>query len=458
MNNIILNSDSYKYSMHLQYPPGTETVFSYIESRGGEWDQTVFFGLQAFIKEYLTLPVTMEQVEEAKAIIEAHGEPFNYDGWKYIVEQHQGWLPIKISAVPEGTVIPTKNVLATIENTDPKCFWLTTFLETALLRAIWYPTTVATQSYNIRQLILKFLEDTGDRNLIDFKLHDFGARGVSSFESAGIGTASHLVNFLGTDTITGLMFVRRYYGADIAGYSIPAMEHSTVTSWGRENEGSAYSNMLDHYAKTGKILACVSDSYDIYNAVDHIWGEELKDKVINSGATIVIRPDSGDPATVVVNVVRKLWDKFGGTFNDKGFRVLHPSVRVIQGDGINYASINSILFTLKLAGFSADNVTFGMGGALLQGINRDTLKFAMKCSAIKVNGEWRDVYKDPVTDSGKTSKKGLLKLVRENNTFTTVNHYVDSFNTLADELRIVYLNGELIVDDNFECIRSRARQ
>lgn len=458
MNNIILNSDSYKYSMHLQYPSGTETVFSYIESRGGEWDQTVFFGLQAFIKEYLTKPVTMEQVDEAKAIIEAHGEPFNYDGWKYIVEQHQGWLPIKISALPEGTVIPTKNVLATIENTDPKCFWLTTFLETALLRAIWYPTTVATQSYHIRQLILKFLEDTGDSNLIDFKLHDFGARGVSSFESAGIGAASHLVNFLGTDTITGLMFVRRYYGADIAGYSIPAMEHSTVTSWGRENEGSAYSNMLNHYAKTGKILACVSDSYDIYNAVDHIWGEELKDKVIRSGATVVIRPDSGDPATVVVNVVRKLWDKFGGLFNDKGFRVLHPSVRVIQGDGINYASINSILFTLKLAGFSADNVAFGMGGALLQGINRDTLKFAMKCSAIKVNGEWRDVYKDPVTDSGKTSKKGLLKLVRNKNTFVTINHHDISYDSVADELRTVYLNGKLVVDDNFEDIRRRARE
>ena len=458
MNNIILNSDSYKYSMHLQYPPGTETVFSYIESRGGDWDTTVFFGLQAFIKEYLTVPVTMAQVEEAKSIIEAHGEPFNYEGWKYIVEHHQGWLPIKISAVPDGTVIPTKNVLATIVNTDPKCFWLTTFLETALLRAIWYPTTVATQSYHIRQLILKYLEDTGDSNLIDFKLHDFGARGVSSFESAGIGAASHLVNFLGTDTITGLMFVRRYYGADIAGYSIPAMEHSTVTSWGRENENAAYSNMLDHYAKAGKILACVSDSYNIYNAVDHIWGEELKDKVISSGATVVIRPDSGDPATVVVNVVRKLWDKFGGTFNDKGFRVLHPSVRVIQGDGINYASINSILFTLKLAGFSADNVAFGMGGALLQGINRDTLRFAMKCSAIKVNGEWRDVYKDPITDSGKTSKKGLLKLVRENDTFTTVNHYTNSFDTLTNELGTVYLNGKLVVDDNFENIRSRARQ
>ena len=453
MNNIILNSDSYKYSMHKQYPPGTNTVFSYIESRGGEWDRTVFFGLQGFIKQYLTQPVTMEQVEEARAIIEAHGEPFNYDGWKYIVEQRNGYLPVKIEAVPEGTVVSTRNVLATIENTDPNCFWLTTFLETALLRAIWYPTTVATQSWFIKQLILNYLEETGDPSLIDFKLHDFGARGVSSFESSEIGGAAHLVNFMGSDTVSALAYARRYYSCELAGFSIPAMEHSTVTSWGKKHEVNAYSNMLDHYLGAGKILAAVSDSYDIFNATSNIWGGQLKDRIMTSGGTVVVRPDSGDPASVVLEVVKRLWKTFGGTTNSKGYMVLHPSIRVIQGDGVNYASISSILFTLKMAGFSADNVAFGMGGALLQHVNRDTLKFAMKCSAIKIDEHWVDVFKDPITDKGKASKKGVLGLFKEDGHWVT-RRKIDG---VDNQLQTVYSNGTLLVDDTFENIRNRAK-
>ena len=178
--NLILNSDSYKFSQWCQYPPKTTVVYSYIESRGGVYDATVFFGLQAFIKEYLVGPVvTMDMIDEAEAIITAHGEPFNREGWEYIVREHGGKLPVIIKAVPGGTVVGVKNVLATIENTDPACYWLTSFLETALLRAIWYPTTVATNSYENKKLILDYLEKTGDPSTIDFKLHDFGASVVS---------------------------------------------------------------------------------------------------------------------------------------------------------------------------------------------------------------------------------------------------------------------------------------
>ena len=248
MHNIILNSDSYKYSQFNQYPANTTGIYSYIESRGGKYDETVFFGLQAFIKEYLTAPITQDMIDEAELIITAHGEPFNRAGWEYILNEHNGYLPVRIRAVPEGTIVPVKNVLATIENTDPACYWLTSFLETALLRAIWYPTTVATNSREIKKLILDALEKTGDPTTIDFKLHDFGARGVSSLESAGIGGAAHLVNFMGTDTVEALLFARRYYNADMAGFSIPAMEHSTVTSWGRENEVASYRNMIKQKA------------------------------------------------------------------------------------------------------------------------------------------------------------------------------------------------------------------
>jgi len=230
MKNIILNADSYKYSQFNQYPPNTEYIYSYIESRGGKYDETVFFGLQAFIKEYLLAPITQDMIDEAEAIITAHGEPFNREGWEYILHAHNGCLPVHIKAVPEGMVIPVRNVLATIINTDPKCYWLTSFLETAILRSIWYPTTVATNSREIKKVILDALEHTGTPADINFKLHDFGARGVSSLESAGIGGSAHLINFMGTDTIEALLYARRYYGADMAGFSIPASEHSISAS------------------------------------------------------------------------------------------------------------------------------------------------------------------------------------------------------------------------------------
>ncbi len=204
-NNIILSADSYKYSQFNQYPPGTEYVYSYVESRGGRYDETVFFGLQMFVKKYLTRQITQDDIDQAAELMELHGEPFNRPGWQYILEKHNGRLPVRIRALPEGTVIGTKKVLLTIVNTAHECFWLTSFLETAILKAIWYPTTVATNSREIKKLIKRFLEDTGDLAGLDFKLHDFGFRGVSSKESAGIGGAAHLVNFLGTDTVMGLV-------------------------------------------------------------------------------------------------------------------------------------------------------------------------------------------------------------------------------------------------------------
>jgi len=463
--NIILNSDSYKYSQFNQYPAGTEYVYSYIESRGGLWDATVYFGLQAFIKEYLVTPITKEDIDVAEAIITAHGEPFNRAGWDYILETHAGRLPVVIKSAPEGLVIPTKNVLATIENTDPKCAWLTSFLETAVLRAIWYPTTVATNSYESKKIILKALEKTGDPTLIDFKLHDFGARGVSSMESAAIGGAAHLVNFLGTDTISGILFAREYYNADIAGFSIPAMEHSTVTSWGKEHEVDSYRNMVKQNAKPGGIFACVSDSYDIYAACEK-WGTELKQDVLDSGATLVVRPDSGNPSDVVVKCLYILEKHFGSTTNAKGFRVLHPQVRIIQGDGIDHSTIHSILFCMELAGFSADNIAFGQGGALLQMVNRDTMRFAMKCSAVGIRVgeflEWRDVYKDPVTDSGKKSKKGRVTLWESNGEYqssvTMPTGWTDKSTVWTEVLEEVFRDGAMVKEITFDQVRTNSRK
>ena len=460
--NIILNTDSYKVSMFKQYPAGTTGVYSYIESRGGRYDRTVFFGLQAFIKEYLLEPITQADIDIADEIITAHGEPFNRAGWQYILDKHNGYLPVVIRSVQEGTVVPVKNVLATIENTDPECFWLTTWLETALLRAIWYPTTVATQSWTIKRVILDYLEKTGDPTTIDFKLHDFGARGVSSMESAGIGGAAHLVNFMGTDTITGLLHAREYYNAGIAGFSIPAAEHSTITSWGRDGEVNAYRNMVNQFAKPGAILAVVSDSYDIYNAAEKLWGEALRQQVIDSGATVVIRPDSGDPVEVNCNLIQILDRKFGSTVNEKGFKVLN-NVRLIQGDGVNELTIRSILGAFMALGYSADNIAFGMGGALLQQLDRDTQKFAMKCSSAEVNGEWIDVQKDPITDSGKKSKAGRVTLWKSGRDYASaVNrplHWSDHGTAGWDEvLEEVYRDGKLVKEIDFATVRANSNK
>jgi nicotinamide phosphoribosyltransferase len=452
--NTIMNVDSYKDSHFNQYPPGTTHVYSYIESRGGAFDKTLFFGLQMFLKQYLSVPITLQDINDAEEDCALHGTPFNRQGWMYILRNHNGYMPVEIRALPEGTVIPTKNVLLTVVNTDPNVPWVTSYVETALLRAIWYPTTVATLSWHSKQIIRSYLEKTCDNPEAElpFKLHDFGARGASSEETAAIGGTAHLVNFMGTDTKSALRYARHFYGERMAGFSIPAMEHSTVTSWGKDNEIGAYKNMLQNYAKPGKILAIVSDSYDLWNCVRNIWGDALKEDVINSGALICIRPDSGDPELVPTETIKILGEKYGFKTNNKGYKVLHPSVRVVQGDGVNIDTIPIIYDNLTQVGWSAENLTLGMGGGLLQKVDRDTLRFAMKASAIKVNGVWQDVYKDPVGDPGKRSKKGR---------FVVTFGLHDGWQTLPlnsghdwdDMLQPVWRDGVLLRDQSFQQIR-----
>ncbi len=454
--NYLLDTDSYKVSHHVQYPHGTTCMFSYVESRGGLYPETVFFGLQYYINQYLTYRVTVEDVEKAKKFYKKHGVPFNYDGWMYIAQDLGGRLPVKIRAVPEGTVVPTHNALMTIESTDPKVFWIVSWLETMLLR-VWYPITVATRSRHIKGIIMKALEKSSDdpEAEINFKLHDFGSRGVSSRESAMLGGAAHLVNFKGSDTIAGVLCANQYYNCDMAGYSIPAAEHSTITSWGREGEVDAYRNMLKNFAKPGSLVAVVSDSYDLWNACSNLWGDVLKQEVIDSGATVIIRPDSGDPPTVVLKSVQLLEEKFGSIVNTKGYKVLN-NVRVIQGDGINENSIDEILRVLLDNGYSATNIAFGMGGGLLQQLDRDSLKFAMKCSHIFVGERSVDVYKQPVTDSGKDSKKGRLDLIKTDEVWQTIYLYPRADKHQDSEMITVYKNGVSYASESLDNIRGRA--
>jgi nicotinamide phosphoribosyltransferase len=455
LHNILLLTDSYKVSHHKQYPPGTQVVYSYLESRGGEFPETVFFGLQYLLEEYLAgVVVTPERIDAAEELFAQHfphGSFFHRAGWQHILDVHGGRLPVRIKAVPEGTVLPVSNVLLTIENTDPACYWLTNYLESLLVQ-VWYPSTVATQSRAMKQVIDAFLRETGDPTGLPFKLHDFGFRGVSSVETAAQGGAAHLLNFQGTDNLAGIVQAQRYYGAAMPGVSIPAAEHSTMTSWGRDHETDAYRNML-HQFPNG-LVAVVSDSYDVLNACRNIWGDALKADVLARDGTLVVRPDSGDPPTVVVKVLEILGQAFGFEVNDKGYRVLDRHVRVIQGDGIDREMLHKILAAMRQQRWSADNIAFGSGGGLLQKLNRDTCRYAMKCSSVTVDGVERDVFKLPATDQAKRSKAGRLKLIRRDDKYLTVRDTND--HSEPDLLIEVFRNGELRNRQSWDDICRRA--
>ena len=459
--NICLTTDSYKLNHWNQYPAGTEKVYSYFECRkGAKFAETPFFGLQYIIKNHLEgVVVTREKIENAAKLCKAHfgsEKYFNREGWEYILNSHGGKLPVVIKAVEEGTVVPINNVLMTIENTDNKCFWLTNFLET-ILSQVWYPITVASLSREVKVNIKEYLDLTSDGGLLNFGLHDFGFRGASSWESAGIGGAAHLINFLGTDTVVAMEVAVNYYNADLNGlaFSVAATEHSVMTALGKNGEEQVVENLLNEYP-TG-ILSVVSDSYDIYNFVSNIVGTKFKDRILARDGVFVVRPDSitpthPTPEEEMVWIMENLWANIGGTINSKGYKVIDPSVRVLWGDGIDLEGIKKILYAVTKAGFATENIAcFGMGGGLLQKVNRDTQRCAFKCSAQYRDGQWYDIQKNP-KDVSKASKKGKLKLIKVDGEFETVGENDSG----EDYLKVVFYNGVLVNEVDFATVRKNA--
>lgn len=456
--NICTLSDSYKLCHHAQYPDNTEVVYSYFESRkGSKFDNTVFFGLQYLLKKYLEgSVVTTEKVDFAEKLAAVHfgnDQIFNRERWDYIVEKYDGMLPVRIKSVPEGMPVPIDNVMMTIENTDPNCYWLTNHLET-MLTWVWYSSGVATLSRETKKILKEFLDSTSDSSDgLPFKLHDFGFRGVSSCESAGIGGAAHLINFMGTDTIRAMEVALEYYNASLGSlaFSVPASEHSVMTSLGREGEAEQFKRMIDKYP-TG-IVSIVSDSYDIFNAVSEIVGKELKDQIEARDGTVVVRPDSGPPMETVVKLLEILDNAFGSSVNSKGFKVLNPKVRLIWGDGIDMDGIHLILGAIKAFGYSTDNIVFGMGGGLLQRINRDTMRSAFKASWMQRDGQGFSIQKTPL-DMSKASKKGRLALVKVSGEYQTVEGCTGPVE--GDILETVFENGKIVKEYTFEEIRKNA--
>ena len=461
-NNICILTDSYKTTHHYFYPKGTQKIYSYLESRSGaEFNKTVFYGLQYIIKKYLEgKVVTEKKIDEAEKLINAHitDSVFNRVGWEYILDEYYGKLPIEIKAVPEGTPVDVNNVMMTVENTDTQSYWLTNYLEPLLLQ-VWYPSTVATLSAEIRKLIDFYLFVTGSsRENLNFMLHDFGYRGASSTESAMLGGSAHLLNFSGTDTIPALTIPINYYNAptSVYGFSVQATEHSVMTSLGSKGEFDQVLYVINQ-AKDG-ILSIVIDSYDYKGFLEEATMETPLNEAIckfldKEGNKIVFRPDSGEPVSTARECLNTLEKGFDTHLTTKGYKVFDDNIGLLWGDGLNYQKIRDILFAMKSDYWAAENIIFGMGGGLHTSVNRDTQRNAFKCSAQLRNGEWHDIFKNPL-DSSKKSKTGRFKLTKYNDIFITT-----PINTNGkDYLQTVFKDGELLVDEKFNDIKCRTLQ
>ncbi len=457
-------ADSYKVThggARGQYPQDVESIYDYAENRSAErFTEFVFWGLQyPLIRYWEGAIVTQENIDEAAREWALHfgtADYFNREGWEHILNTHGGRLPLRIRAVPEGTVLPVRSLLYDVENTGgPQTAFLVGWMET-MLSHVWYPSAVATQGRTMKRHMRDALAKTGDVAGLPFKLHDFGFRGVSCFEQAAIGGAAHLVNWMGSDTFAGVRLIRKYYGNGDADYmpafSIPASEHSTVTINGRGGELDFVRSMLTNYPKD-QIIACVGDSYDIEEFI-RMCGRDLRGLIDGRTAPFVIRPDSSDdPLPVCVPAYHDLTGEvFGVRENDKGYKVFDAPVAIIQGDGVDLGSFVATIDALVAQNWSLDNCAFGSGGGLLQKFNRDTTGFAVKCAYAKGSDWERDVYKDPAgMKSLKASKRGRQKLVRVDGEYLTLPQ-----DGGPDILEDVFVNGEVVRRQTWDEVKAGA--
>jgi nicotinamide phosphoribosyltransferase len=422
--NLIAAADCYKFSHPFMIIRDISEMTSYIEPRSGSefTDEIMLFGVQAFIRKYLNKQLTLADIDQAERWAKSALIPFNREMWLYVVNECNGFIPVQLEALPEGTVV--KHGVPVVQVTyigKPKFVSIVAVIETALLRAVWYPSTVASNSRAIKKELIAGLAISSDldpETVIQTMLNDFGARGVSSAESAAIGGLAHAVNFLGSDTFEAIQAAEVYYDHDVdvdgpVIISVPATEHSVTTVNGEEGECEFIGKVIDTFTDMGfPIISLVADSYDFDRFVLEYIGGALKDKIeARPNGFIVVRPDSGEPTEIVPHTLRMLDEKFGSTVNQKGFKVLNPKVRVIQGDGINMDSIKEITAAIIKAGYSTENVVFGMGGQLLQAPMRDDFSWAMKTNEAVIDGQRVDVQKRPKTDMRKASKAGKQAVV-----------------------------------------------
>ncbi|AWW34684.1 nicotinate phosphoribosyltransferase [Mannheimia varigena] len=466
--------DFYKTSHRIQYPEGSQFLYSTFTPRSNAkapfLHRVVSFGFQAFIMKYLIHYFNDNFFSRSEFEVVTEYTRFIADtlqiedSGEHIAQLHQlGYLPIRIKAIPEGKSVAIKVPMMTIENTHPDFFWLTNYLETLINVSLWQPITSASIAFAYRKALMQFSEKTCDDNShLPFQSHDFSMRGMSSLESAETSGAGHLTSFLGTDTIPAISFVEAYYGSkNLIGTSIPASEHSVMSSHGVD-ELPTFRYLMSKYPND--MLSIVADTTDFWHNIT-VNLPLLKAEILArpESAKIVIRPDSGDffaiicgDATAETEHERKgliecLWDIFGGKINNKGYKVLNPHIGAIYGDGVTYEKMVKILGGLEAKGFASSNIVFGVGAQTYQRNTRDTLGFAIKATSITINGVEKAIFKAPKTDDGlKKSQKGRVKVI-------TLENYVDGLTALDDFsddlLEVVFENGKLVKETNFDEIR-----
>ena len=475
-------TDGYKVDHRTQYPVGTELVYSNWtprKSRVKGVDKVVFFGLQYFIKKYLQEEFDnnffkkpkAEVVKKYQRRISAYLGPdaITYD---HIEALHDlGYMPVEIKALPEGMLVPMRMPMFTLKNTLPEFFWITNFLETILSCIIWMPCTSATMSLQYRKILDRYAEKTGgDKTLVDWQAHDFSFRGMAGLEAAMMSGAGHLLNFTGTDTIPAIDFLEEFYGADsdkeLVGGSVPATEHSVMCMGMEDSEIETFRRLINEIYKSG-IVSIVSDTWDFWKVITE-YIPTLKNEILGRDGKVVIRPDSGDPVKIICGdanapvgspehkgAVECLWETFGGTMTEKGYKVLDAHIGLIYGDSITLERCEAICSQLEAKGFASTNVVFGIGSYTYQYVTRDTFGFAMKATYGEVNGEGRAIFKNPKTDDGeKTSAKGLIRLDGNELEVMKMTDEVSKEEEERGLLETVYRDGEILKEITLGEIRS----
>lgn len=506
--NPLLLTDGYKLSHQPMHPPGTNFVYSNLtprKSRQKDVNHVVFFGLQYYLKAWLQTCFNENffNLDEDVAIRSFKRVIDSYLGVGQIGEEpfrklHQlGYLPLKIKAVPEGLRVPIGVPVMTICNTHPDFAWFTNFVESHLSCSIWGSITSATTAFQYRQILEKWaMKTTGSIEGIEWQAHDFSFRGMNGVEAGMMSGAAHLTSFHGTDSIPSIWFLEQFYNAnckiELVGGSVPASEHSVMCLGTKEGEEETYRRIIQDVHPKG-IVALVSDTWDLWNVVNVIL-VNLKDKIMAREGKLVIRPDSGDPVHILCGytdadfeigycgsigmipkkltdfqaeveregnevtkkkgLVESLWDIFGGTINDQGYKVLDPHIGAIYGDSITLARAEEICARLEAKGFASTNVVLGVGSYSYQFVTRDTYGFAIKATYAEVGGVPREIFKDPITDDGtKKSLKGLLSVYRDDDGELKVKDQCTKQEEEMGLLRTVFEDGELQHETDLGTIR-----
>ncbi|WP_281227474.1 nicotinate phosphoribosyltransferase [Flavobacterium aquiphilum] len=482
--NPLLLTDGYKVDHKRQYPDGTTLVYSNWtprKSRIEGIDEVVFFGLQYFLKKYIIQDFDLHFFKQPKEVVVKKyarrinnylGE--NQVGTKHIEDLHDlGYIPMVFKALPEGASVPVRVPMFTMYNTIPEFFWLTNYFETLLSAIIWLPCNSATIAKQYRKVLDKYAEETSSMpEFVDWQGHDFSMRGMGCIEAAVTSAAGHLLSFTGTDTIPAIDFLEEYYNANsdtelIAG-SVAATEHSVMCMGTTKGEYETFKRLICEVYPKG-IVSIVSDTWDLWKVLtDYL--PRLKNQIVSREGKVVVRPDSGDPVDIICGnpngkteqekkgVIELLWDVFGGTINEKGFKELVPQIGAIYGDSITVARATAICERLKTKGFASTNVVLGIGSFTYQYNTRDTFGFAMKATYGEVNGEGRAIFKDPITDDGtKKSAKGLMKIELADGRYILKDE-VSWEEEQKGELKEVFRDGKLLIDLSLSEIRDQVKK